>query len=160
MKFYVIYTIDSSSKDRLNYFKPSDSYRRKLRKTEGNEQAGNWVSDWKYHAKYCGLLTKEQFKDLLIDGSLCFEDVETMGSLTLEYGWLPALSYRDDGLYDTITGCYVTPMPDVPDRCSKIGLTNEELEEYPEEFRELLQADINHLYDRDWERIKNAMPKY
>lgn len=55
-------------------------------------------------------LTPEQLMQLISDRCLYFSS-ETMGSLTVEYGWLPAKSYESEtDWYNNRTNAYISPL--------------------------------------------------
>ena len=161
MKFYVIYSVDCADKNlspSIERWKPRKSLLKKLSKTEGNSEyqydylEGIWSEG--SHFKYAGLLTKDEFKELLCDGELVFEDINTMGSLT-DLGWLPAFAFNTQSIYGNVIGsCYVTPMPDVPSPLH--DWTNEEIEGLPKDFKEILMEQIGEIQERNWNRIKRV----
>jgi len=80
-------------------------------------------------------LTKEQFTRFVEQLGLYAEDIETMGSLTLEYGRLPAISFNYETYYgnEPILNAYVTPFP------------------------ELARGITLPLGNRQWQRIRKAV---
>ncbi len=61
------------------------------------------------HRKWTAELNREDFDAFLDQSGLYAEDIETMGSLTIEHGWLPAISFNDEEAY---ANAYVTPFPE------------------------------------------------
>ncbi len=109
LKLYVILTLDLSKADRgwaesLKTVKPS--IWRKLELTESKaEEPGD------IHRKYTGVLSPADFGELLEETGMTYE-CETMGSLTLEYGMLPAVAYSNCayGDPDWLIQAFVSPV--------------------------------------------------
>ena len=157
MEYYVIYSVDTNENacmsSHLSYL--SEYFGKdKLIQTEDNSSydydylEGAWENG--KHRKFAGLLSSKDLKGFLDDTGLCFEDCETMGSLTLEFGHIPAFSFRGDN-YDTIEGAYITPM--IPNNA---GMSYDEFLELPELSQKRVQDKINKHHDRNWDRFKNA----
>jgi hypothetical protein len=92
------------------------------------------------HRKYTAELSKDQFKRFIDDTGLIMQDIETLGSLTVEYGHLPAFSFDGDR-YDypelIWQNAYVTPFP-----------------EHVIKGKEFSEKRFN---DCNWNRLKQAM---
>lgn len=112
--FYVIYSFDIKWEDSVASYKPP--YIKKWLCTEGDEEAEDWESDEKYkqkykHRKYTALLTRKQFDTFVHDQWLIADEIETMGSLTIEFGLMSAISFNYEGSECAYKNAYVTPMP-------------------------------------------------
>lgn len=117
VKYQVIYSIDIPRSENETLI--SDCKTDLLRKTSIFEVTETDPDDFdvKYHRKYRGLLTAsqtEKFLDEIEAHSTC----ETMGSLDLNFGWLPAISFEtDNSHYGYWDCCYISPvvLDDSPD---------------------------------------------
>ena len=91
-------------------FLPDKEVLDKLECTEDDDCA-DFEDMYPHHRKYCGILTQEEFDKFIESTGLVAEDVETMGSLTLEFGHLPAISFNAG--YDALgyVNAYVSPLP-------------------------------------------------
>ena len=138
MNFYIIYSFDC--KDSVGYYYPRKSIMKKATITEVGKP--DWVEDydkddentigWK-HRQLTAELSLDEFIEFMDDTCLSFK-AETMGSLTLEYGWMPALSFgADDGV--SYINCHVTPIPDLD---LKMEYTEDEM-------------------NSDWERVSDIL---
>jgi hypothetical protein len=135
MHFSVIYSVDTPDEtDSDDYAPPqvADLWDR----TEGDGQyeyaylEGRWETG--QHRKWCAVLTRDQFDQFVRRCVLTAEDVRTMcslGSPGCGFGWAPAISFTGDDP-DAIQSAYVTPLPEV---------------------------EKQHLDDRDWERVREAV---
>lgn len=93
----------------------------------------------RYARKYCGLLTAKQLIEFLEQSDFT-ETCSTLGSITIEFGWIPAISFsvcdHDYGL-----NAYVSPII-----CEKSFI--EEYDKLPEERQKQKAIYINKLmYD-------------
>jgi hypothetical protein len=139
MRFFVIYTIDIPATEKITEYYPPQHRSKRWYISEEDDQydydylGGNWEKG--KHRKFCGELTKEEFTKFVDKIGLYAEDIETMGSLTMEYGYIPAISFNYEICYmdEPILSAYVTPFPEL-----KRGIT--------------LPLD-----NRQWERIKKAV---
>jgi hypothetical protein len=142
MKFYIIYSFDCKRNISVERFKPP--FIRKWDLTEGDEQYEYDYLDGDYkngkHRKYTAELNKEQFKQFVDDCCLYMEDVETMGSLTIEYGHLPAFSFNGENEFAIWQKAYVTPFPEHVDPNKQLN--------YEKRYN-----------DHNWDRLKRAMLK-
>lgn len=72
---------------------------------------------YKAHRTYVGMLTAEQTIEFLSE--ICAHSTcETMGAIT-ELGWMPAISFSTDSVYDGFYDCtYISPLPmdDIPEK--------------------------------------------
>lgn len=130
MNFYVIYSFDCDKDEKISMYAPKRS------KSWYRSEAGTCedIPNWK-HRKYCGLLTRKELDEFISDQCLEAENIDTMGSLTLEFGWLPAISmtgYSYDSRYNAYLcyqNAYVTP---------------------------LIERKAKPCDEHDWERVKKA----
>ena len=120
-----IYSIDVAKGENVTPYYPSQRHLFEI-----TEDGKSEFEDAGKHRKMTALLTKKQFERFLEDVRIEPEDVETMGSLTLEFGWLPAISFNGNNGYPELIwqNAYVTPL-------SRYGKQDE----------------------RDWNRIRNAV---
>ncbi|HUU87646.1 MAG TPA: hypothetical protein VMX17_07835 [Candidatus Glassbacteria bacterium] len=142
MKYGIIYTIDITRDEYVEYYLPPKRIRRKLQLTEGDESydldhmGGPWTKG--KHRKLVGVLNQKDFDDFVDSCSLTADDVETMGSLGLfGYGISPAISFNSQH-YSGFANAYVTPIPS---------------------FELINRADDEDWQDRSWARIKAAIVK-
>lgn len=108
MKFYVIYTVDSTHKAGIRQFQPPNM--RQWTITENDDQADYEGLGFIRHRKYVGEIDRKTFDRLVFDQNLQMENVKTMGSIT-EHGWLPAISFTCYDAADYMLNAYVTPLP-------------------------------------------------
>lgn len=137
MRFYIIYSVDVQNQIHLTQFQPLNLFNKRdgyriWEITESGESEYSYLADenmydrrqeadawsgWSpgKHRKYVGELTAKEFRNFLYHTGLEAEDVETMGSLTSHYGWIPAISFTAPMIYpdDAILSAYVTPIPSV-----------------------------------------------
>lgn len=107
LEFFVIYSFDINLECKVDNYKPNNKTLKHMNLTETKPDD---YEIWKHkHRKYVGMLSKQEFKDLCWEQGMETESCETMGSLTFEFGLLPAISmsYSDDR---TSMNIYVTPM--------------------------------------------------
>jgi len=131
MNFYIILTLDSVHDRNTfcpNHYKSADKILNALCRAKNvyfhlteydngeTEDASRLDMPRGLHKKYAGEISKDDFDRLNEELHMFFEDVETMGSLTV-FGWMPAFSFRDEA-YDLCSGvryasarAYVTPFP-------------------------------------------------
>jgi len=160
MRFYVIYSADWPSHDynghpnAEHHYAPPREQDGLWQLTEAGESeyaylgedfAGSWeeigsVTDfnryrWTHseHRKWVAELSRDDFEAFIDHCLLEATEDETMGSLTFEYGWLPALSFKGDE--DSIVDAYVTPLLD--------RLSNPDRED-----------------ERDWERVAETVRRH
>ena len=134
LQFYVIYSFDVPADTSVKrYHPPFKSKYFPL--TECNESEVFYAEHNEYddhnagkHRKYAGILTRKQFDALVDAQDLHMEDIETMGSLTMEFGHLPAMSFNGYGDC-AYQNAYVTPFIERKGGCD----------------------------ERDWERTRKAM---
>lgn len=107
MKFYVIYTVDSTREAGIRQFQPPNM--RQWTITEKDDQAEFFELGFTRHRKYVGEIDRKTFDRLVFDRNMNMEYISTSGSLT-EHGWLPAASFT---CYDAdyTLSAYVTPLP-------------------------------------------------
>jgi hypothetical protein len=136
MLFSVIYTADCPHTESIARFRPP-RVRKLWDLTEGDGQYdyGYGEGDWERgkHRKWCGMLTKEQFREFVQAVGLFADDAQTMGSLGAPgsgFGWAPAISFSGGGDQRAVLNAYVTPIPEV----KKEGLDK-----------------------RDWRRVRRAV---
>ena len=112
MEFYVIYSADVHDPDYLQYCRPRPALCEKLMLTEDGESEYTYLEGvWEtaVHEKWVGVLTRPEFDQFISDTYLSAEDTETMGSITLDMGHIPAISFNADD-QDSICNAYVTPL--------------------------------------------------
>lgn len=171
MRFYVIYSFDTTKDVSIKPFQPPDV--RKWDNTEGDElyeydYLGPSFKNGK-HRKYCREMSKKEFKKFVEHCGLVYEDVQTMGSLT-ELGWLPAFSFSaDSGMqYYELSGliygnAYVTPFPEpVKDPARRFAAILDGT--YPQNsFWPLSKAEIETLWakkeEKYWGWLGSAMKR-
>jgi hypothetical protein len=175
MKFYVIYSFDCTKNDNPKYYDPP--YKDDWTQTEGDDEWDyNYLADenphnadmWRdgHHRKYVYPdMDKAQFLHFLKETSLCFEDVETMGSLT-DIGWMPAFAFRasdsamsiydNKGLVDA--GAYVTPIPE-PVRPMFSVRHREDQECFWPLTDEEMEAYVYNRQRRYWDIMRKAFGK-
>ncbi len=134
MLFSVIYSADCPRTESIARFRPP-RVRKLWEQTEGDNQYDYGEGDWEKgkHRKWCGTLTKDQFREFVQAVGLFAENVETMGSVGAPgsgCGWAPAISFSGSGDQRAILNAYVTPIPEV----KKEGLDK-----------------------RDWRRVRRAV---
>ena len=126
MRFYIIYSVED---ERADEHKPNAG--EWLCTEDEMEQYDIDVSPEGYeHRKWTAELNREDFDSFIDQSGLIADDIQTMGSLTIEHGWLPAILFRDE---DLCANAYVTP--------------------FPEPVR---RADAP-LSDRHWERVRKVV---
>lgn len=112
-------------------------------KTESiEEDLGNYVHQ--FGRKYTSLLNRQQLLDLVEE---CYfdETCDTMGSLSLEYGLLPAISFTCYEIFDIWSyNAYVSPITDLT--VDEIETSNEKLKEHR----------LNY-YNNELDRIMNLL---
>ena len=108
--YQIIYGIDIPLESDVEI---SDCKTELLRKTSlfhVTETETDEPETYKAHRKYVGLLDAMQTEKFL-DEIGAFSTCETMGSLTLDFGWLPAVSFQTEsahfGFWDC---CYISPV--------------------------------------------------
>jgi hypothetical protein len=161
MKYYVIYSFDCATENTKNAEDLSEKWKKIFEQTEDDDSydlaylGDIWAEEGNgFHRKYCGELTKEQLKEFIWDMGLYY-DCETMGSLTLEYGHLPAFSMRADNMFsDFIDCCYVSPLIENP--LSQVFEGPEEFDELPSDLRDILVDQVSERMCRNFERIQSV----
>ncbi len=126
MKFYIIYSIDCPKDDKITRFYPQNIKPFTITEIEADNP------EEQKHRKMTGLLTKKQFKSFIDSTGLTAQSVETMGSLTMEFGLIPAISFWDEidaYSYNVRKDAYITPIL---------------------EWKETVT-------ERDWERMRKAI---
>ena len=112
IQFYVIYSFDCPRDISVNTLKPPAIHNWALTEKDEEFEFDYLGGDWKNgkHRKYVTkkLLSKKQFDAFINETGLKMEDIETMGSLTMELGHIPAFSFKTDD-YNYICSAYVTP---------------------------------------------------
>lgn len=160
MNFYIILTLDSvhdSSTFCPNHYKSADKILNALCRAKNvhfqlteydngkTEVASCLDMPRGLHKKYAGEISKDDFDRLNEELYMFFEDVEKMGSLTLDRGFIPAFSFRDeaDYLYSGVryasARAYVTPFPD-----GDPPETQEEAQKFWDELRQQLKTEYGY----------------
>lgn len=145
MRYGIIFTMDCTRDEYVNYYLPPKRIRRKLQLTEGDEQydydhlEGAWTKG--KHRKLVGELNQDDFDELVSFCGLRAQDVETMGSLGVPwagcggFGVAPAVSFTSSH-YSAFVDAYVTPIPS---------------------FDPVNRAEDEEWQERAWDRIKAAL---
>lgn len=173
MKFYIIYSYDFTRNtpeymlseampdtDLFEQTEDDDEWEYNYLAEESPNNAHIWLDG--IHRKWVTKepIDKASFLDFLKFSGLCYEDVETMGSIT-EYGWLPALSFRGDSMtyydeYGAINiSAYVTPIPEPVRPMFSVTRPKNQIEIWPlsdEEIENLAQK----RQQNDWQLIASA----
>lgn len=154
LEYYVILTIQIYKEDRERYsspepnltdIKPSVVKFPKFHVTEDTPED----SDIKKHRKYVGIISPEDLKNLIEEAD--FENAdETMGSITLDYGWMPAISFSAYAERHGINA-YITPIPEREDE----EILMRELDSHPQ--REIVVKKVNRKLSQCLEVLKDVL---
>lgn len=111
IQYHIILTIDVNKQENycrtnLNSIKPAIVKTRRFVVTETEVEEPEYFSK---HRKYCGVVSAQELIEFLDDLSPEYT-CQTMGALTLEFGWLPAISFDVPGYYGYSTNAYVSPV--------------------------------------------------
>lgn len=115
MKFYVIYEFDTVNGHSVKpYNPPFKSKFFPLTECEESEFTSSRDPKPGQHRKYAGIVTKAQFQRLIRAQDMRMDTCETMGSLTVELGHIPAVSFYTEGAWASngyiSQSAYVTPL--------------------------------------------------
>lgn len=109
VNYHVIYSIDTP--ENISRVKPSYIKGRTWKVTESGksddiEPDPDTGKKWN-HRKYCAVLRAEQLREMLDRES--WSTCKTMGAITLEYGWMDAISFdfRDS---EAFRNAYISPL--------------------------------------------------
>jgi hypothetical protein len=142
LKYYVILTIDIPKSDNASTLKQVKSNIPLLRKFKVTENEVEEPEYYKQHRKYVGILPANSIKKLI---EQCEFDTtcNTMGALTLEYGFVPAVSFdfRDGGYYGYYINAYISPI----------------IEEKSDTYIYNELSDINNLYPNQLEFYREKL---
>jgi len=134
MQFSVIYSVDCPAREDISRYAPPDL--ELWDQTEGDEEYeySHLEGCWEIgsHRKWCAMLDRQQFDDLVDRCGLHAEHCGTMGSIGAPgfgFGWAPAISFTSNDT-DAIQSAYVTPVPEV---------------------------ERESCNERDWERVRGAV---
>jgi hypothetical protein len=119
--FYVIYEFDTMRGESVKPYNPPFKARAfPLTECEESEFTSHDVKPGK-HRKYAGILTKAQFQNLMSDQDMIMSSTETMGSLTIELGHIPAVAFYCEDVMScngyVSKSAYVTPLIEKRDGC-------------------------------------------
>ena len=109
VNYYVILSIDIPKGSFFRRYYDKDILKKfDLQITEAGES--DYIEGYK-HRKLVSQLTEDQLQEFIDEFYLYPEDVMTMGSLTIEYGLLPAVSFNaEDYEYGACINCYISPL--------------------------------------------------
>jgi hypothetical protein len=119
--YYVIYTVDADESCNLRWYQPFNLLKKRdglriwaVTEAYDHDEYGVFVPG--KHRKYVAELLPAEFHKFVCDMGLKASRDETGGSLTIEYGWLPAISFDGYGYQsgtnrvEAFLNAYVTPL--------------------------------------------------
>lgn len=125
IQYLVIYSLDISKQSNytIGYFKPDTIKYPRWTVTEDKVEE---IEYSKQHRKYVGLLTAKKLEEFLDSINSIVGTCDTMGSITLEYGWLPAVSFETENseCWECIYVSPVIPFPDPGYKPSDLVIRN------------------------------------
>jgi hypothetical protein len=106
--------------------------------------------------KYCGELTADELLQFIED-CYFYYTIGTMGSLTLEYGHLDAISFESEAVYpdDVRLNAYISPIPENIEEIGKVyenadsGIQNSITRQMTEKLMQILDFLENDAIDAD-----------
>lgn len=158
MKFGVAFSVEAPRDVSIDWIIPP-KLRRKLECWSRRGRAELLIDEpgW-WSARYGGVLSKQDFKDLVEEAHLEADDVQTMGILGAPwspsgFGPAPAVAFIavDNVNFDRAISCYVTPLPEVSRRRKLWKLA---------EKKRARKKDVEAAYDEEercFERIKQVL---
>lgn len=173
MKFYIIYAYDFTKNTPQYILDEAVPDTNLFEQTEDDESwEYNYLGEenphnahiWNdgHHRKWVTKepISKEDSFDFLKFSGMCYQDIETMGSLT-EYGWLPALSFQGDSMmtydeYGAINiSAYVTPIPEPVRPLLSVVKPDNQIAIWPYTEEEINTIVANRQHN-DWQLITAA----
>lgn len=144
LKYFVITSLDTP-KGYIRMNKPNVLRKNtKVTESSNSEDMPNYV-----HRKYCSEFNKTQLKELLNEN--WFETCKTMGALTIEYGFMDAISFNFENC-DAYLNSYISPI---------ISNENElisELDKLPETVKDIKISRIQSKLKRIMNLLYNLNP--
>lgn len=137
LKYLVIYSVDIFDRDTtLNMVRPDMVTKKPFQITENNSDID--IEGCVKHRKHVGVISPEKLETLLSD--YCVEStVDTMGSLTIEYGLQPAVAFETFPYHGELQSLYVTPLcVEIDPDCQR------DMESIPESQRDLILKNYSN----------------
>lgn len=163
INYYIIGTVDVYSESRFegsriedvlpDFFNWKNGRKRVFHQTEGSNEAEEPATK---HRKYCGIVTPEQLEKIREDNYI--QTCQTMGALTMEYGWLGAISWDLDitSAWHNDCSCNLYVSPIVADE--SFEEIDSIMKSLPEKVREIkckkIQSQLQVALDR-LEQLEN-----